>query len=240
MEESNNLIRKDTLPGCDYVIWQSKQEFCFTTDAVFLAQFPYLVNKARALELGSGTGAISLLLAARGAQKVVALDCNPEVVALMRRSISDNDLSERVSVEEIDITKLKSHLPSESFDLVVANPPYRNSGKQRIIGQTACHEITANLEEFFKAAAFAVKYRGRFALVQLPERFTESLTLAKKYDLELKRLQWLHSFAHKKAWAFLAEFVKGGAPGLEVLEPLIMYNEDGSYSSQTLQKYGLE
>ncbi|HIU64638.1 MAG TPA: methyltransferase [Candidatus Avacidaminococcus intestinavium] len=231
--------RKDSLPGCNYVLWQSAHEFCFTTDAVFLAQFPYLVRKARVLELGSGTGAISLLLAARGAEYIVGVDCNDTVVELMKRSINENNLQDRVSAAQCDLRNLRKYYAAESFDLVVANPPYRNSGRQRRIGQAACHEVTANLEDFFQAAAYAVKYRGRYALVQLPERFTECLQLAKKYGLELKRLQWLHSFAHKPAWAFLAEFVKGGSAGLEVLEPLIMYNNDGTYSAQTLNKYGL-
>ena len=231
--------RLDSLPGCGYKIWQCSKEFCFTTDAVFLAAFPYLVKRARVMELGAGTGAISLLLAARGAAKVTGIDCNEHVVELMQRSIAENKLEGHVQAVLGDIRDLKGAFVSESFDLVIANPPYRNSGKMRQVGKSACHEVTANLEDFFKAAAFLVKYRGRFAIVQLPERFTECLALAAKYGMELKKLQWVHSFANKSAWVFLAEFVKGGAPGLEVLEPLIMYNADGSYSKQTLACYGL-
>ncbi|MFQ9935192.1 MAG: hypothetical protein ACLRXQ_03070 [Phascolarctobacterium faecium] len=46
---------------------------------------------------------------------------------------------------------------SESFDLIAANPPYRNSG--RFDGATAaCHELTATLE-VLPAAAYLVKLR---------------------------------------------------------------------------------
>lgn len=239
MGTAKNTERLDSLPGCGYKIWQCSKEFCFTTDAVFLAAFPYLVKRARVLELGAGTGAISLLLAARGAAQVTGIDCNRHVVELMQRSIEENKLEDCVHAVFGDIRELKGTFTSESFDLVVANPPYRNSGKMRQVGKSACHEVTANLEDFFKTAAYMVKYRGRFAIVQLPERFTECLALAAKYGLELKKLQWVHSFADKPAWVFLAEFVKGGSPGLQVLEPLLMYNHDGSYSKQTLACYGM-
>lgn len=239
MGTAKNTERLDSLPGCGYKIWQCSKEFCFTTDAIFLASFPYLVKRARVLELGAGTGAISLLLAARGAAQVTGIDCNRHVVELMQRSIEENKLEACVHAVFGDIRELKGAFASESFDLVVANPPYRNSGKMRQVGKSACHEVTANLEDFFKTAAYMVKYRGRFAIVQLPERFTECLALAAKYGLELKKLQWVHSFADKPAWVFLAEFVKGGSPGLQVLEPLVMYNHDGSYSKQTLASYGM-
>lgn len=239
MGTAKNTERLDSLPGCGYKIWQCSKEFCFTTDAIFLASFPYLVKRARVLELGAGTGAISLLLAARGAAQVTGIDCNRHVVELMQRSIEENKLEACVHAVFGDIRELKGTFTSESFDLVVANPPYRNSGKMRQVGKSACHEVTANLEDFFKTAAYMVKYRGRFAIVQLPERFTECLALAAKYGLELKKLQWVHSFADKPAWVFLAEFVKGGSPGLQVLEPLLMYNHDGSYSKQTLACYGM-
>jgi len=231
--------RLDSLPGCGYKIWQDDKEFSFTTDAVFLSAFPHLVKNARVLELGCGTGAVSLLLAAAGAGKVLGVDCNAHVVELFAESIKDNNLTDKVEARHIDIRELKSQEVSESFDLVVANPPYRIGGRRRIVGTAACHETDTTLEDFFQVAAYMVKYRGRFALVQLPERFTEAVSLGHKYDLELKKLRWVHSFVDKPAWIFLGEFVKGGGAGLEVLPPLVMYNNDGSYTEGTLKAYSL-
>ena len=230
-------IRCDYLPGCNYKIWQDVQAFPFTTDAVFLGNFPHLVNKAKVLELGCGTGAISMLLESRGAAEITAIDCNPVVTELLRRSVADNGLEKKFTVVEGDIRQYKKLLKPESMDLVVANPPYRNSGNTRHIGTAACHEVTSTLEDFFKAAAFAVRYRGRFALVQLPERFVESVELARRYGLQPKRLQWVHSSVNKPAWIFLMEMVKGGSYGLDVLPPLIMYESNGEYTEQVKAYY---
>lgn len=227
-----NEIREDYLPGCGYKIYQDPAEFTFTTDSVFLAHFPHLANKAKVLELGCGTGAVSFYLAARGAAEVTGLDVNPRMVELFNRSTEVNGIESRVRALEWDIKEIKSFCPTESFDLVVANPPYRNSGRERTIGTSACHEKTAVLEDFFAAAGYALHSRGRFALVQLPERFMESMELAIKYNLQPKKLQWVHASIDKPAWIFLLEMVKNGSYGLEVLPPLIMYNEDGSLTEQ--------
>lgn len=237
MSEQESSLRCDYLPGCQYKIWQDAKEFCFTTDAVFLGNFPHLVRKAKVLELGCGTGAISLLLENRGAEQVTAVDCNPRITELLRRSVADNGLKEKIHVVDGDILRYKELFKPESMDLVAANPPYRNSGNVRQIGTAACHEVTATLEDFFRAAAFAVRYRGRFALVQLPERFAESMQLAFKYGLQPKRLQWVHSMVDKPAWIFLMEMQKGGSYGLDVLPPLIMYNKDGSYTEMVAKYY---
>ncbi len=229
-------LRCDYLPGCRYKIWQDAGEFCFTTDAVFLGNFPHVVRQARVLELGCGTGAISMLLESRGAEQITAIDCNERITQLLRRSVADNGLQEKVNVVDGNIRDYKKLLQPESMDLVAANPPYRNSGNVRQVGTAACHELTATLEDFFRAAAYAVRYRGRFALVQLPERFAESMQLAFKYGLQPKRLQWVHSSINKPAWIFLMEMQKGGSYGLNVLPPLVMYNADGSYTEQ-VQKY---
>lgn len=237
MSEQKSSLRCDYLPGCQYKIWQDAKEFCFTTDAVFLGNFPHLVRKAKVLELGCGTGAISLLLENRGAEQVTAVDCNPRITKLLRRSVADNGLEEKIHVVDGDLLRYKELFKPESMDLVAANPPYRNSGNVRQIGTAACHEVTATLEDFFRAAAFAVRYRGRFALVQLPERFAESMQLAFKYGLQPKRLQWVHSMLDKPAWIFLMEMQKGGSYGLDVLPPLIMYNKDGSYTEAVAKYY---
>ena len=224
-------IREDYLPGCGYTIYQDPDEFTFTTDSIFLARFAHLAAKASVLELGCGTGAVSLCLAARGAAGVTGLDLNPRMTELMNRSAEANRLPQ-VQAFTWDIKEIKKFCRTESFDLTVANPPYRNSGRERTVGTAACHEKTAVLEDFFAAAAYALRSRGRFALVQLPDRFMEAMTLADRYHLQPKRLQWVHSAVDKPAWIFLLEMVKNGKYGLEVLPPLIMYGPDGSLTEQ--------
>ncbi len=192
-KKMRETLRQDCLPDGVTTIWQDPGEFCFTTDAVFLAAFPHLGKKTKVLELGCGTGAVSLLLANQGCGTGAGVDINAHVVELLQRSIRDNHLEDRVEARALDLRNYKE-LPCDAMDLVAANPPYRIGGRKRQVGQAACHEVGTTLEDFFRAAAYALKTKGRFALVQLPERFTDAVKLGLTYNLELKRLQWVHSY----------------------------------------------
>ena len=108
MSEQENSLRCDYVPGCSYKIWQDAKEFCYTTDAVFLGNFPHVVRKAKVLELGCGTGAISMLLESRGAAEVTALDCNPQVTKLVRQSVVDNSLQDKFTVIDGDLRNYSS------------------------------------------------------------------------------------------------------------------------------------
>lgn len=93
-----------------------------------LAAFPHLVKKAKVLELGCGTGAVSLLLSNRGAAQVLGVDINPHVVELLQKSIRDNHREDRVEARVLDLRDYKQ-LPCDTMDLVAANPPYRIGGR---------------------------------------------------------------------------------------------------------------
>lgn len=165
------------------------------------------------------------------------MDKNPHVIELLTRSVKENGLERQVTPLLGNILAYRGYLKPDTMDLVYMNPPYRIGGRQRQLMTEACHEVGVTLEDFIKAAAFALKTRGRLAMVQLPDRFTDALRLADQYHLEIKRLQWVHSYADRGAWIFLAEFQKGGRGGLTVLPPLVMYQKDGSLSQDALAYY---
>ena len=234
--------RLDVLIAGKYYIWQAEDVLCYTMDSVLAANFLRLRSKARVLELGAGTGAISLICALRGAQEVIGVDIEQYLVSLFTRSIAENKLDERVQAVELDLKNTRELVKLGYFDIVVANPPYRKSasGKSRLdtAAGAACHELSATLEDFVLAAAKVLKTRGRLVMVNLAERLTDTIALMVKYNIEPKRLQFVHSKQHGPAKLFLIEGIAGAqAGGLEILEPLIVYDEHGEYTPELKQYY---
>ena len=154
-------MREDYLPGCGYKIYQDPEEFTFTTDSIFLARFAHLAGKASVLELGCGTGAVSLCLAARGAAKVTGLDLDPRMTELMNRSAEANGLPQ-VQALTWDIKEIKTFCPTESFDLVAANPPYRNSGRERSVGTAGLSRKNRRAGRFFCGGGLCAAQPGPF------------------------------------------------------------------------------
>ena len=236
--------RLDKLFFGGYQIIQHEEEFAFSLDAVLLAHFAKVGRKCQAIDLGTGTGVIALLLAARGAQTVTGLEVNTRMAGLAKRSVDLNNLGNRIRILEADYRYPRQLLPllaAGSADLVVANPPYRvvGSGVQNAKQSVASarHELSAALADVVAAAAFWVKYRGRFAMVHLPERMTEILGLMNQNGLEPKRLRLVYPAIDKPANMLLVEGIRGGKAGLEVLSPLIAHNSDGSYSDEIKRLY---
>lgn len=236
--------RIDDLMRCGRRIIQDTREFCFSMDAVLLAHFPHFKKNDSVLELGTGTGVIPLIIADE-VSHVEAIELNPVMAALARRNVSMNSLEERINITEGDFREMQSHYPRESFDMVLANPPYRpvNQGQvSKLKGRArARHEFTATLYDVVKAARYALRFHGIFVMVHLPERLGEIVVAMHEHQLEPKRLRMVQSQAGKAPKIMLIEAVAGGvAGGLKVMPPLIVREEDGSYTKEILEIYGMQ
>jgi tRNA1Val (adenine37-N6)-methyltransferase len=232
--------RIDDLLIGELKIIQNEFEFCFSLDAILLAHFATVRQGIRAVDLGTGTGVISLLLTTRGAGHISGVEFSPTMAAMATRSVMLNRLSEKVKIVHGDLCKVKELFSAGEYGLVVSNPPYRPVGggfaspNDKVA--MAKHEVTATLQDVVTAARYLLKTRGRFAMVHLPERMSEILVAMSNADIEPKRLQLVHSGLDKKPKMLLVEGIRGGKPGLEVLPPLLVYKPDGSYSDE-IQKY---
>lgn len=228
--------RLDELLINDLKIIQHDDEFCFSLDAILLAHFASARAGMTVVDLGTGTGVIGMLMTTRGASAVAGIEISPTMAARADRSVKLNGISDRMRIINADLRKIKGILPAGEWDLVVSNPPYRPVGGGLISPNDrvamARHEVTANLEDVIAAARYLVKYRGRFAMVHLPERMAEILKAMSDAGLEPKRLQLVYPFVNKKPVMLLVEAVRGAKPGLDVLPPLIVYQADGTYSAQ--------
>lgn len=233
--------RVDDLIINDLKLIQHPDEFCFSLDAVLLAHFASVRPGGAAIDLGAGTGVIGLLILARGAATVTGLEINPAMADMARRSACLNGLEDRLSIIHGDLRRVKEFFPSGGCELIVSNPPYRPVGGGYISPNDrvaiARHELTASLADVVAAAKYLVKYRGRFAMVHLPERLAEITHAMCQAGIEPKRLQFVYPAINKKPNMVLIEGVRGANPGMDVLPPLIVYTNDGSYSEDIMKIY---
>ena len=224
-------------------VYQSLSGYRFSLDALLLADFPDIKACRNILEMGSGSGVVSLLLAKRYPRaKVTGIELQESLFSRAARSAEANGLSDRVRFIHADLRKLPKTLPHEGFDMAVMNPPFRRPGTGRISPgderARARHELTAGLPEILKAAFAMLKNRGRLCLVYNPDRLPELLAGMKARGLEPKRMRTVHSFEGDRARMALVEAVKSGAPGFKVMPPLFVYSAPGEYSPEMREFYG--
>ena len=194
VSELREYERLDDLLKSGRKIIQNEREFCFSLDAVLLAHFPRLRRRQRVLDLGTGTGVMPLLIVDETAH-VDAVEISPVMAELAERNVRLNGLQERITVRQGDYRSIRELYAAESFDLVLANPPYRPvaHGQANLLEGVARarHEVTATLEDVVRAARYALRFHGRFAMVHLPERLGEILVALHAHQIEAKRLQFV-------------------------------------------------
>jgi len=229
----------------DIKLYQRKRGYRFSLDALLLYDFIKQPVANRIADLGAGSGIIGILLAKKYEKaKVYLIELQESLYRLALKNIELNGLADRVEAVNADIKeikKLKGPLKGGSFDLAASNPPFRKPLTGRISVEeeraVARHEIGMSLADLAKAAAYLLKERGRFYLIYLPERLPEAFDVLRMESLEPKRARFVHGKIGFPAKMVLIEAVKGSGAGLSIENPLIVYNEDGSYADEVANIY---
>lgn len=228
----------------DYKIIQSTDGFKFGIDAVLIANFCRLKRGDVGVDIGTGTGIISILLAAKSEiKKVYALEIQSEVADMAMRSVKLNSLEERIEVVNGDLKEKKSLFAKASMDFVVSNPPYfkadtlKSENIKKLISR---HEIKCNLSDIMETASYLLKPNKPFFMIHRPDRLVDLIELARKNKLEPKEIRFIHPNASKAPNLIMIKYVKGGNQGIKILDPLYVYDSGGQYSEEINKIYSCE
>lgn len=222
-------------------IIQKKGAFRYGTDAVLLANYAAddlraqaaksraLRGPVRLLDIGTGTGIIPILLCGKISSFLPqslfdAVELQPDMAELARRSVQMNGQETRIRVLTGDIREVP--YPDGSFDVVTMNPPYirRASGLLNTEHGVAVarHEIAGTQEELVARAAALLKPRGRFYMVNKPDRLADTLCAMRACRLEPRALTMVHAKTAGAPVLFLLLGIRNGGKQLAVLPPIIL------------------
>lgn len=237
--------RLDDLQVNGYEIIQHPGKFCFGMDAVLLSNFVRVKKEEIALDLGTGTGIIPILLTAKTeGKRFVGLEIQEESADMARRSVAHNRLEEKIEIVTGDIKEAATIFGPASFDVITTNPPYM-IGQHGIANHSdtkaiARHEVLCSLDDILRESARILKPGGRFYMVHRPFRLAEILSKMVEAKIEPKRMRMVHPYVDKEPNMVLIEGKRGGNSRMTVEKPLIVYRETGIYSEELLGEYGLK
>lgn len=234
--------RLDDLQRSGLVIIQNPAGFRFSMDAVLLAEFATVRPRDRAIDLGTGTGVIPLLVwARRQPAEIVGIEILEEMADMAERSVQINGLSDRIKIVHGDLRDAVDLFGVGSFDVVLSNPPYIKVDEGTLSPEghltVAKHEVSCTMEDVVNVAAGLVKPRGRVAMVHRASRLADLLSSMREANLEPKRLRLVQARLDAPPMMVLVEAVKDVKAGLQVMPTLMLYGEDRQYSEETKQIY---
>ena len=242
-----NSITEDTLFDGTLICCQNREGYRFSVDSVLLAHFVSPDSGDTILDIGTGCGVISLILAYRW-RNIIDLVCGLEIqtslASLTEKNFARNNFGDVCRIVSGDVKTPLVYFQPESFSKVVCNPPFFKPGTGRKSKNSealiARHQIEASLDDFISASAIVLKNRGYAYFIYPANGLIELLALCEKKHLEPKKIQMVYSYPdpEKNAELVLIKCLKNGGKDVEVMPPFYIYGEkNGDYSAPMLALY---
>ncbi len=226
----------DTLLDGRVRLHQPQAGYRAAIDPVLLAAFTAAIDGDRVLDVGTGTGAAALCLAARvpGAA-VVGLEKRAEAAEFARGNIALNDAADRVTVVDGDLLAPPPDLAPAGFDRVMMNPPYLRAGAASPPPDpwkaAANVEGEAGLADWLRFASAMLKPGGTLTLVHRADRLDEILAALHGIRFGSLTLVPLWPKPGEDARRILLSARKGGRSPARLTAGLVLHGADGSYTA---------
>ena len=226
---------KNRLLNYDMIIYQNDDWFKFSLDSVLLANFVSInLRCKKIIDLASGNAPIPMLLSNRTKAHIDGIELQNCIYKLGVESIKENNLSNQISLVCGDVREIDKYFDSESYDVVICNPPYFKTNSDGYfndndIKRVARHEVMLSLEDVVKSAKYLLRNGGNLAMVHTTSRFIEVINCLKEYNFEPKRIQFIYPKEGSNSDLFMVEASKNGKSNVKILPGLVIHNDDGSY-----------
>ena len=209
---------------------EKKDSLTFGTDAYLLSAYLPKRQKLIGVELGCGSGVISLLaLTKEKCQHVYGIEVQEDIASVARRNSELNTLSQAFSVINKDLRDVNISDVKNEVDFVFSNPPYMkdDSGKanESDFKNISRHEVCGDINDFCKCAKLLLKHGGSFYVVYRPDRMIDLISAMRNNGIEPKRLTFIHANTHTPPSLLLIQGKKGAKGGLVIDKPIFIYKD---------------
>jgi tRNA1(Val) A37 N6-methylase TrmN6 len=235
-------VTDDAFLGDALKVLQPRAGYRAGIDAVLLAASVAATGSPlRILDMGAGVGVVGLCAAARiPAASVVLVEREPSLAALAQANTERNGLAGRVSVVTTDLTArvatpLVSNLQDESFDAVVANPPFHASGQgtsSRVALKAAAHEMPVDdLEAWARFAARMTRPGGTFTIIHKADAAGDIIAaFARRFGA--LRLKPVYARPGEPAIRVLVQGIKGSRARMMLAPPLVLHDDGHAFTPE--------
>jgi tRNA1(Val) A37 N6-methylase TrmN6 len=210
------------------------------SDAVLLAASVEPLAAETVVDLGAGSGAVGLMIAARAQGTIVFVEKDPVLAEMCRRNVDRNGLRDRARVIEADIlapasARRRHGLLAASADVVVTNPPFLVAERSRSspdVVRAAAHQLPeGGMERWIRTCAALLKPKGRLALVHRADRLSECLRhLERGFGGVV--VKPIHPRLDKPASRIVIIAINGSRAPMRIAPPLVLHEADGRFTSE--------
>ncbi len=231
-------IEKNSFQFKQFTVNQERCAMKVGIDGVLLGAWSTVEGRSRALDIGTGTGLIALMVAQRNRSlQVDAIDIDEAAAGQAQENVAASPFTKQIMVHSSAIQEFATQSSEQRYDLIVSNPPFFTGGVLSSNQNRASvrHTVKLSHQDLLRSVQYLLTSDGSFCLI-LPLleglRFKE---LAASYQLQTVRQMAIHPRPGRPANRLLLELKKGK----EVIKEssMTLYaEEEGNAWSLTMQQ----
>lgn len=215
---------------------QKKSGYRYSADSLLVSEFalPLVKRGHKIIDLGCGSGVISLILAKRSkAREIIGVEIQKPLAGMANRNVALNQQGKKIKIIRCDARKAPELFKPGSFDLAISNPPFKKIGagslsknRERAIAR---NELMLTMPDLLRTCAYLLKPKGRLALIYPFDRLLELVETLEKSGLHPARLRLVfHDKNQPLPILFCMESQKAKTP-LVLDPPCFIESEKGRF-----------
>lgn len=226
------MAREKTFRFKHFNVVNDKSAMKVGTDGVLIGAWCDVASAQRILDVGTGCGLISLMIAQRNSYaSILGIDIDENAVEEASANFSKSPWSNRLSAMHADFNEYHDAIP---LDLIVSNPPFFSNGveapgRQRNIAR---HATTLSLEQLITHSCHLLTVNGVLAIITPADVENEIRRSVVKCNMSIKRIARVVTVEGGQPKRLMWELVKGNS--ITQTEDLIIRTADNSYTQQYL------
>lgn len=236
-DETLDLLKKNNMK-----IFQKKNGFRFSVDAVLIAKFFKPSKKGVVVDFGTGTGIIPLLISDnQRINKIYGVEIQKNIYEMAKKSVEINGCGDKIEIVNCDINNIEEIFSKDSVDYIISNPPYfsLNGGtlSKSETKKISRHESNIDMDTLIYKAKRILKSCGTISFIYKTERLQEIIVILNKYLFNIHRIRFVHTQEDKKASLVLIEAVKEKKKAIIIEPPMIIEKKSGEYTDEYNEYY---
>ena len=156
-----------------------------STDGVLLGAWAPLDEAHNILDIGAGSGLLSLMAAQRSEAAITAIELDDSAALDCQYNFSHSQWNSRLSLVTGAIQQHCTSSNNQAYDHIICNPPYFESGPQSNsqLRAKARHTDSLSFAELLNAIRFLLSANGQASLILPTQAATQLLSLLAKHQL---------------------------------------------------------
>ncbi len=235
VNREENILTRDTFYKGKVLVNQYKKGYRFCVDAPILASFIYGNYNDDVLEIGTGSGIISLLNLYKNKFRLInAIEVQDDLINLAKDNFLLNEMDGGVNL--ISGNVCDKELKLNKYDIIYSNPPFFKSDSgilsKNFQVRIAKFDIFLTLEDLILAFKRLLKLEGKAFMIYPYSRFNELKRVCDVNELFINKLRRVYTNIEcSQAVRILVQLSKSGSSYIE-LENLYIYEGNGNYTDE--------